>query len=166
MSDPWDHNGECRYCDEQGMHRADCTWLVEMLKKLDHFQTLSVIKDEQLFEAHGRLNLMATRVEELEAALDPVQRAEQAQNRWLELRQRIEALEQEKGALELLVKELIASAKSQQLVDEAAREFERVGHELAAKIQFLVDWADQNHLLEEHLFTFPDGDTWTAKGAI
>jgi hypothetical protein len=36
-------------------------------------------------------------------------------------------------------------------------------HDCAAKIQYLVDWADGRGLLEEHVFTFPDGDTWEAK---
>jgi hypothetical protein len=31
IEQPFDHNGECRYCDELGMHRADCAWLVEQL---------------------------------------------------------------------------------------------------------------------------------------
>jgi hypothetical protein len=33
---------------------------------------------------------------------------------------------------------------------------------LTAQLQFLVNWLDQRGLLEEHTFTFPDGDTWTA----
>jgi hypothetical protein len=31
IEQPFDHNGECRYCDELGMHRADCAWLLEMV---------------------------------------------------------------------------------------------------------------------------------------
>jgi len=31
--DPFDHNGECRFCDEQGMHRADCPWLLELQRE-------------------------------------------------------------------------------------------------------------------------------------
>lgn len=31
MENPWDHNAECRYCDEQGMHRADCAWLEQVI---------------------------------------------------------------------------------------------------------------------------------------
>lgn len=34
--------------------------------------------------------------------------------------------------------------------------------ELNRKVQFLVDWVDGQGLLEEHLFTFPDGDSWEA----
>lgn len=33
----------------------------------------------------------------------------------------------------------------------------------AAKLQTLVDWADARGLLPEHVFTFPDGDTWEAQ---
>lgn len=30
----------------------------------------------------------------------------------------------------------------------------------SAKIQYLIDWLDEVGQLEEHCFTFPDGDTW------
>jgi uncharacterized coiled-coil protein SlyX len=30
---PWDHNGECRFCDEPAMHRADCSWLLKLEAK-------------------------------------------------------------------------------------------------------------------------------------
>ena len=32
--------------------------------------------------------------------------------------------------------------------------------EALAKIQYLVDFMDRQELLEEHRFTFPDGDMW------
>lgn len=35
-------------------------------------------------------------------------------------------------------------------------------HDLAGRVQCLVNWADREGLLEEHVFTFPDGDTWHA----
>ena len=38
-----------------------------------------------------------------------------------------------------------------------------VVQEYAAKIQYLVDWADGRLLLEDGSFTFPDGDTWKAR---
>jgi hypothetical protein len=31
--DPFDHNAECTFCDEQGMHRADCPWLLQVLQE-------------------------------------------------------------------------------------------------------------------------------------
>lgn len=31
-------------------------------------------------------------------------------------------------------------------------------------IQYMVDWADEYGLLEEHCFTFPEGTTWWATG--
>jgi hypothetical protein len=34
--------------------------------------------------------------------------------------------------------------------------------DLVAKLQCLVDWADGQGLLEDHVFTFPDGDIWAA----
>ena len=33
---------------------------------------------------------------------------------------------------------------------------------LAGKITFLVSFMDKLGLLEDHVFTFPDGDTWEA----
>jgi hypothetical protein len=30
---PFDHNAECTYCDEQAAHRADCPWLMELLRE-------------------------------------------------------------------------------------------------------------------------------------
>jgi hypothetical protein len=40
---PWDHNAECRYCDEQGMHRADCEWLIDVLEQAENYQLLLAI---------------------------------------------------------------------------------------------------------------------------
>jgi hypothetical protein len=28
VENPFDHSAECRYCDEQAMHAADCRWLL------------------------------------------------------------------------------------------------------------------------------------------
>lgn len=39
---------------------------------------------------------------------------------------------------------------------EAARDY-------AGKLHFLISWIDSKGLLPEHVFTFPDGDTWQAK---
>jgi hypothetical protein len=41
-----------------------------------------------------------------------------------------------------------------------------VVRELTGKIQFLVDWADQQGLLPEHTFTFPDGDLYKAQETV
>jgi len=35
--------------------------------------------------------------------------------------------------------------------------------ELTAKVQLLVDYLDNMTLLEDHTFTFPDGDVWKAQ---
>lgn len=35
--------------------------------------------------------------------------------------------------------------------------------ELTTKIQFLVELLDYHGLLEDHAFTFPDGDIWKAQ---
>jgi len=34
---PFDHNGECTFCDEQAAHRADCPWLLERLEELEEY---------------------------------------------------------------------------------------------------------------------------------
>jgi hypothetical protein len=38
-----------------------------------------------------------------------------------------------------------------------------VVQELTHKIHFLVQWADEKGLLEDHQFEFPDGDVWKAR---
>ena len=53
-----------------------------------------------------------------------------------------------------------ANAKVEELRAQAVVE---VARDYAAKVQFLVDWADGHGLLPEHVFTFPDGDTWEAR---
>lgn len=40
---PFDHNAECRYCDEQAAHRADCPWLLELVR--EHRQFLILFSD-------------------------------------------------------------------------------------------------------------------------
>lgn len=35
--------------------------------------------------------------------------------------------------------------------------------ELTGKIQLLVEWMDGRGLLDDHCFTFPDGDVWKAQ---
>lgn len=35
---PFDHNVECRYCDEQAAHRADCPWLVALVEEHRDYQ--------------------------------------------------------------------------------------------------------------------------------
>lgn len=44
------------------------------------------------------------------------------------------------------------------------QEYNEVGIEASYKIRYMVDYLDQQGLLEEHCFTFPDGDTWWATG--
>ena len=34
VTQPFDHNAECRFCDEQAMHRADCPWLMALEAKV------------------------------------------------------------------------------------------------------------------------------------
>jgi hypothetical protein len=37
--DPFDHNAECTFCDEQAMHRADCPWLLRLIADQDTLAT-------------------------------------------------------------------------------------------------------------------------------
>lgn len=30
-------------------------------------------------------------------------------------------------------------------------------------LQYVINWADERGMLEDHCFTFPDGETWGAK---
>src|SRR5262245_47487939 len=36
---PFDHNAECRFCDEQAGHAGDCPWLEARLKELVDYQS-------------------------------------------------------------------------------------------------------------------------------
>lgn len=36
--------------------------------------------------------------------------------------------------------------------------------ELYDKLQYVIDWMDRNKMLPDHMFTFPDGDSWLATG--
>jgi hypothetical protein len=46
--DPFDHNGECRYCDELGMHRADCPWLLEVLAENKRLREIEIVLREEI----------------------------------------------------------------------------------------------------------------------
>jgi hypothetical protein len=50
---PFDHNLECRYCDEQAAHRIDCPWFLQLVQ-------------EHAFWSSGAQEL-AARVDQLEA---------------------------------------------------------------------------------------------------
>lgn len=47
--------------------------------------------------------------------------------------------------------------------EQEAEALKHVVTELMAKIQVLVSELDERGLLEEHTYTFPDGDTWKAQ---
>jgi len=68
IEQPFDHNAECRYCDEQAMHRADCTWLVETLKKGEHFQRVAAALERELVAATQKIEALELLVTELLAA--------------------------------------------------------------------------------------------------
>lgn len=57
---------------------------------------------------------------------------------------------------------LSASRETVDPVDDAVEvaALRQVVQELTDKIQFLVEWLDKHGLLEDHGFTFPDGDFW------
>ena len=56
------------------------------------------------------------------------------------------------------------AAKREELLkaNDKVEAFRAMATDLSAKVQCLVDWADSLGLLEEHLFTFPDGESWEA----
>jgi len=43
MDQPFDHNAECRFCDEQAAHAADCPWLLQLI----HEHTLFAVEIEE-----------------------------------------------------------------------------------------------------------------------
>jgi hypothetical protein len=38
IDDPFDHNAECTFCDEQGMHTADCPWIEQLVAEVERLQ--------------------------------------------------------------------------------------------------------------------------------
>ena len=105
---PFDANAECRFCDEQAGHAADCPWLE------------GIVAERQ---AYRRNQPMHGPEECPEAALR---------------------------------EELVKANEKVEAFRESATDF-------ASKLQFVIDWADAKGLLAEHVFTFPDGDSWEAK---
>jgi hypothetical protein len=70
---PFDHNGECRFCDELGMHRADCSWLLKLQADYDEAVRLYRERDAQAARYHDRLQIDpggSDRIDELEAATE------------------------------------------------------------------------------------------------
>ena len=45
---PWDHNGECTFCDELGMHRADCPWLLALIAERDRLREIVAAHETEL----------------------------------------------------------------------------------------------------------------------
>lgn len=48
------------------------------------------------------------------------------------------------------------------VVQECAPSVEDYLKDLASKVSYLVDYMDALGLLDDHCFTFPDGDRWDA----
>lgn len=130
---PLDHNAECRYCDEQGYHAADCPWLLGVVAKVhtaeealapliaqvEALQDRCVALAGQATDAQAELAAREQIIEIYEAQLAGREQVITNQLRNLgELRREVtevtlhrEELQEDKKALELLVKELIAAAK-------------------------------------------------------
>jgi len=67
--DPFDHNAECRFCDEQGAHRADCEWLLRL--------QADVVRLEEAATALGaQWKAVAAERDRLRAALDDIATAD------------------------------------------------------------------------------------------
>lgn len=65
---PFDHNAECRFCDEQAMHRADCPWLVDLV---ENYQLLLALMDADDYKAAVRKwKALQEEVERLRALYD------------------------------------------------------------------------------------------------
>lgn len=42
---PWDHNAECRFCDEQGVHAVDCPWIATWIQIIRETQRFTPTPD-------------------------------------------------------------------------------------------------------------------------
>jgi hypothetical protein len=69
IEQPFDHNGECRYCDELGMHRADCAWLVEQLRLLDVYRAGAEDAIKEIDRLHAEVKALQDGSHRLQAAL-------------------------------------------------------------------------------------------------
>jgi cell division protein FtsB len=67
---PFDHNGECRYCDELGMHRADCAWLLEMVADHARLQKAAAMLAVGTDDLAVAFDEQQTEIEQLRAQLD------------------------------------------------------------------------------------------------
>lgn len=65
IDQPFDHNSECRFCDELGGHTAGCPWLLERLEELRQ------LRDRlQSFAGLDRIDLLEAEVEALRAEVE------------------------------------------------------------------------------------------------
>jgi hypothetical protein len=75
VESPWDHNAECRYCDEQGMHRADCSWLMALEARVASLEA-------ELQTANELANQIQLRLKEQLAALRELAEARDVAAEW------------------------------------------------------------------------------------
>jgi len=142
---PLDHNAECRFCDEQAGHAADCPWLEARLKELADYQSSFALYYK------ASMALMDAYKATHPATPDLVWPDATAVNLWAA------------GELQHLRERLTAKDEEPLKANEKVERNREAATDYAAKVQFLINWADSRGLLEEHVFTFPDGDTWEAK---
>lgn len=149
---PWDHNGECKYCDEQGYHHMDCPWVQGLITEIGRKSAaIEALTSEPLTRIIRRAKEMGVVGEQADDEL-----AVEVLFRTLD---RIGTLEERRALEEARDAALNGVALHKAAADSLAEQC----RDLAAKVQLMVDWADGEGLLDDHTFTFPDGDIWEAK---
>lgn len=148
----YDHNGECLDCDEHAdNHDEACPyWTIREQIEIPVLDDLRV--------AH---ELLARKDEELLKVTEKVDAREEIITNQLrnlgELRRQLdEALKSEDAAGEGWREAIELNKQLQAQLDEATA----AATDHAAKLQWLINWLDARGDLAEHVFTFPDGDTW------
>jgi hypothetical protein len=76
--DPFDHNAECRFCDEQAGHRADCPWLLALQQCVQAKDEELVKANEKVEEAREAARSYAAEVVEYEQSFERYHKASMA----------------------------------------------------------------------------------------
>lgn len=158
LTDPFDHNAECTFCDEQGAHAADCSWLLALIDEVGRArETLEATVLKHMQERAAQEETIRNQLQnlgDLRRQLD--EHARQLHHEGIEHTECQQALIDAQARLVAKDEELVTANETVEALRTAATD-------LASKVQNLVNWADGRGLLEDHVFVFVDGDLWEAK---
>jgi hypothetical protein len=70
LENPFDHNVECRFCDEQAGHRADCGWLLSLVQGWDELQAENARLERKVVDQEQVLTTQLRTLDELRGELD------------------------------------------------------------------------------------------------